>query len=298
MLKTRRFDQPPRHAYESSVFRRLFPRQFLRRYMELFKKHLHFGALGLLVAQACAAGASDHVPESAENEAVAAGPPQVSEQRPSNDSGDPDVNPTGKESSEGPSLESAPDGSASEEVLPIPPGTKVLHIGDSFAGALGKPLGELFETAGMRSVLKHTDSSYLTDWAWDGNLTKYLWKYNPDLVIVTLGANELEIVKPELREKTVKKIVDTIGERPCVWIAIPLWEGPKNGLLDVIKAHSAPCIYMDTNELFDTTKMARIRDGIHPTTAARKAWADDVFLWLKERRSPTPDRPWDLGGGR
>src|SRR5690606_17807422 len=76
---------------------------------------------------------------------------------------------------------------------PVPADTKVLHVGDSFAGALGKPLGTLLEEAGVRSVLKHTDSSYLTDWAWDGNLQKYLWKYNPDLVLVTLGANELEI---------------------------------------------------------------------------------------------------------
>lgn len=189
-------------------------------------------------------------------------------------------------------------GSASEATLPAPENTKVLHVGDSFAGALGKPLGELLEAAGVRSVLKHTDSSYLTDWAWDGNLSKYLWKYNPDLVIVTLGANELEIVKPELREKTVSKIVSTIGERPCVWVAIPLWDGPKNGLLDVIKAHSAPCLYLDTNTLLDTTKMARISDGVHPTTDARKAWADDVFEWLKARRTPTSERPWNLEEAR
>lgn len=178
--------------------------------------------------------------------------------------------------------------------LPMPENTKVLHVGDSFAGALGKPLGELFELAKVRSVLKHTDSSYLTDWAWDGNLQKYLWKYNPDLVIVTLGANELEIVNPELREKTVRKIVEIVDGRPCVWIAIPLWAGPKNGLLEVIKKNSGSCRYMDTNALFDTTQMARISDGIHPTTEARKAWADDVFRWLREHRKPTPERPWNI----
>lgn len=184
--------------------------------------------------------------------------------------------------------------SGTDDSLPLPSGTKVLHVGDSFAGALGIPLGELFESKGVRSVLKHTDSSYLTDWAWDGNLQKYIWKYNPDLVMVTLGANELEIVKPELREKTVKKIVETIGGRPCVWVAIPLWDGPKNGLLDVIKKNSAPCVYMDTNALFDTTKMPRISDGIHPTTEARKTWAVDVLGWLRSHRKPTPEMPWNI----
>lgn len=177
---------------------------------------------------------------------------------------------------------------------PLPEGTKVLHVGDSFAGALGLPLGELFEAAGLRSVLKHTDSSYLTDWAWDGSLQKYLWKYNPDLVIVTLGANELEIAQPEQREKTVKKIISTIGDRPCVWIAIPLWDGPKNGLLEVIREHSKPCVFMDTNALFDPATMPRIHDGIHPTTSARKKWASDVLEWLKTHRNPTPGKPWTL----
>ncbi len=181
-----------------------------------------------------------------------------------------------------------------DAIRPLPEGTKVLHVGDSFAGALGLPLGELFETAGLRSVLKHTDSSYLTDWAWDGNLQKYLWKYNPDLVLVTLGANELEIAKPEQREKTVKKIIATIGDRPCVWVAIPLWDGPKNGLLDVIQKHSSPCIYMDTNTLFDPRNMPRIHDGIHPTTEARKKWAEDVLEWLKVHRDPQAGRPWNL----
>lgn len=177
---------------------------------------------------------------------------------------------------------------------PLPGGTKVLHVGDSFAGALGLPLGAIFEQAGVRSVLKHTDASYLTDWAWDGNLQKYIWKYNPDLIIVTLGANELEIVQPELREKTIKKIIATIGDIPCVWVAIPLWEGPKNGLLDVIERNAAPCAYMNTNELIDVRSMPRIHDGIHPTAKAREAWAADVALWLREARKPTAERPWNL----
>jgi lysophospholipase L1-like esterase len=167
-------------------------------------------------------------------------------------------------------------------------------VGDSFAGALGKPLGTLLEAADVRSVLKHTDSSYLTDWAWDGKLQEYVWKYNPDLVMVTLGANELEIVDPELREKTVKKIISVIGERPCVWVAIPLWDGPKNGLLDVIRKNASPCVYMDTNTLIDVAKMPRIRDGIHPTTEARADWAKFVFEWLRKQRAPQEGRPWNL----
>ncbi len=174
---------------------------------------------------------------------------------------------------------------------PFPPGTKVLHIGDSFAGALGLPLGKLLENGGVRSVLQHTDSSYLTDWAWDGKLQQSLYKYNPDLVIVTLGANELAIAEPEQREKTVKKIVATIGERPCVWVAIPLWSDEHNGLLEVIQKSSAPCVYYDTNRLIDVRNMPRIHDGIHPTKEARAAWAESFFGWLTEHRDQKAEQP-------
>lgn len=181
-----------------------------------------------------------------------------------------------------------------EKSLPLPPDTKVLHIGDSFAGALGLPLGDLLKQQGVRSVLKHTDSSYLTDWAWNGSLQKLIWTYNPDLVVITLGANELAIAQPEQRKRTVKKIVSQLGERPCLWIAIPLWDGKHNGLMDVIEQNVGPCVFMDTNELIDVAQMPRMRDGIHPTTAARKEWASFVMGWLVAHRAPEAEKPWAL----
>jgi len=170
----------------------------------------------------------------------------------------------------------------------------VLHVGDSFAGALGIPLGELLEQAGVRSILKHKDSSYLTTWAWEPELEREIWRYNPDLVVITLGANELGIADPAQREKTVRKIVSTVGKRPCLWVAIPLWSERHNGLLDVIEHSSGPCVFYDTNEQIDTLAMPRIHDGIHPTNAARRAWAEAVFEYLVTHRRPQEGAPWWL----
>lgn len=183
---------------------------------------------------------------------------------------------------------------AQHSPLPVPAGTKVLHVGDSFAGALGLPLGTKLKEEGVSSVLKHTDASYLTDWAWDGQLQKMIWRYNPDLVLITLGGNELEIVQPERRERTVKKIVSLVGERPCVWIGVPLWKGPQNGLLDVIEGSCEPCVYLDTSKLIDLSQMERMKDGIHPTTSARARWADAVFGWLQRHRANDGERPWTV----
>lgn len=175
-----------------------------------------------------------------------------------------------------------------------PSGTKVLQVGDSFAGALGIPLGKRLEASGVRSVLVTKDASYLTDWAWDGNLQKQLWKFNPDLVLVTLGANELGIANPADRSKTVRKIVSILEDRPCVWVAIPLWNGPQNGLLEVIRENVGHCVYLDTNALLDTGQMPRIKDGVHPTAGAREEWADFVLSWLREHREPTHEHIWNV----
>src|SRR5262249_54659712 len=116
--------------------------------------------------------------------------------------------------------------------------------------------------------------------------------YNPDLVLVTLGANELEIVNPEQRIPKIRKIIATIGDRPCVWIATPLWAGAKNGLFEIIRQNVAPCLYMDTNALI--TSMPRVHDGIHPTLPAREDWADVVVEWLATHRKPTTEKAWAL----
>jgi hypothetical protein len=311
MLKSPGFDQPPRSAYENDPARGFFCSKAALAPMTTIAQCFIPSLIWLSAGVACGAASGDDPrspkdqgspAESTGRDARAAdegaAPSVGAEDAEEGDEGDLSVDSPGSQatSSQGPVpvARGGTDAAGATPSRTMPRGTKVLHIGDSFAGALGKPLGELFEAAGMRSVLKHTDSSYLTDWAWDGNLQKYVWKYNPDLVMVTLGANELEIVKPELREKTVKKIVETIGDKPCVWVAIPLWDGPKNGLLDVIKQSSAPCVYMDTNTLFDTSKMARISDGIHPTTEARAVWAKDVFDWLLAHRMPLPERIWNI----
>jgi lysophospholipase L1-like esterase len=178
--------------------------------------------------------------------------------------------------------------------LPLPEGTTVLHVGDSFAGALGVPLNKLLRDAKVRSILKYRTASYIVDWAHREPLRDYLFQYKPDLVLVTLGANELEIEAPERRIPAIEKIVETIGDRPCIWVGIPLWEGATNGLPEIIEKHAAPCRYLDTDTLFPD--MPRARDNIHPTMEARDDWASKVAHWLAQERRPTANRIWALSG--
>lgn len=177
----------------------------------------------------------------------------------------------------------------------LPLGTTVLHVGDSFAGALGLDLNREFKAAGVRSILKYQTSSYIPNWASGKEIELYLANYHPDLVLVTLGANELQIPDPQERVRTIRRLVNRIGQRPCVWIGPPLWPDARPALLEVIRRECAPCLYLDSTA--HLPNLERARDGIHPSGPARTEWAAFVVHWLAEHRDPNGPQPWSLRGG-
>jgi len=185
----------------------------------------------------------------------------------------------------------APVGAGEPAPEPLPKGTRVLQLGDSFAAALGGELAKLFKEAGVRSTLEYKTASYIPNWSYEGDVPKFVANYQPDLVLITLGANEIEIPKPEERIKPIKHLVSTLGGRPCVWIAPPLWK-PDTGLLNVIRDNVAPCRYLDSNALVHD--LPRGRDKIHPSAEGRQIWAKIVFDWLAKERIGGPKQPWAL----
>ncbi len=175
---------------------------------------------------------------------------------------------------------------------PLPKGTTVLHIGDSFAGALGIELDKQLKEQGVHGILRYKTASYIPEWAYKGKVREYVRQYKPDLVLITLGANELKIVKPEQRIHAIKKLVSELGGRPCVWVGVPLWSGAHNDLLNVIRDNAKPCRFLDSTRLFPD--MPRVHDHIHPTMNARAEWAKRVIDWLARERVPDGDKPWQL----
>src|SRR5262249_24881388 len=106
--------------------------------------------------------------------------------------------------------------------LPIPPNTAVLHIGDSFALAgFAQALRPPMKALGVRFEVKSEQASYTTPWA--GKMELLVANFRPDLVIITLGANEVANTDPPAHAYAVRRIVKSIGGRPCVWVAPPLW---------------------------------------------------------------------------
>ena len=193
-----------------------------------------------------------------------------------------------------PAREAAPPRAADAALVPLaelPAGTKVLQVGDSFAAALGIELGKRLKAAGVRTSLEYKTASYVPTWAFGPELPKLISSYEPDLVLVTLGANELEIPDPAQRAGAVQRLVKKLGDRPCVWILPPLWK-QDTGLMQVIKDNSAPCKVLDSSAL--VKDLPRGPDQIHPNAHGREVWADAVFQWLKQAREPGGPKPWSL----
>ena len=171
---------------------------------------------------------------------------------------------------------------------PIPTGTAVLHIGDSFAVAgFAQALRPRMAALGVRYEVRAETSSYTTTWA--GKMDLLIANTQPDLVIVNLGANEFTNSDPPSHAPAVRRIVKAIGNRPCVWVSPPSWR-KDTGITAVMRENSAPCRFFDSDALV-TTPIARQSDKIHPTAAGGAVWAEAFWSWLNQQRAPAEEGP-------
>jgi lysophospholipase L1-like esterase len=146
----------------------------------------------------------------------------------------------------------------------------VVHTGDSMVGGgLCKALAPKFKAEGTQFVRDVWESASLMAFADSDRLPKLMKKYDPDLVLLTLGANDVFDKHPENMIRYIDLIVKKVGKRDCYWIGPPLWKGDF-GLTDTIREHAAPCTFYDSRNL----TLQRAGDGIHPTEKGGATWAD------------------------
>lgn len=190
-------------------------------------------------------------------------------------------------------LGAAPQGPEEGAAPAIPAGTAVLHFGDSFVLAgFAQALRPRMKTLGVRYAVKSEQSSYTVTWA--QRVEQIVADTQPDLVIITLGANEVANINPVAHAPAVRRIVQIIGERSCVWVSPPMWRRD-TGILDVIRQNSAPCRFFDSDKLV-TDPIPRRNDKIHPDEKGGEVWAEAFWRWLMaERVAPGKGKsPWTL----
>ncbi len=108
-----------------------------------------------------------------------------------------------------------------------------------------------------------------------------LLQEKPDVVLIAVGGNELAMANPETRTPDIEKIVGFMGPTPCVWVSTPSF-GKENDLPNIIRKHSRPCRYYDSNTL--SPDLPRGSDKIHPTSEGQRTWAGQLLTWLEKQQ--------------
>ena len=171
-------------------------------------------------------------------------------------------------------------------------GKVVLHAGDSMVGGEGgltKALAAKFKGEGAKFVRDYEISVSIGTYARTPRLRNLLEKHKPDIVILTLGANDVFVPFPQTFAGPVESIVKKIGDRECYWMSPPTWK-PDSGIVEVIKEHAAPCKFFDSRNL----TLRRAGDHIHPTEKGGADWAE-LFWAFFEGRGPSAPGLLDAG---
>jgi len=183
------------------------------------------------------------------------------------------------------------------EPPPIPKGTKVLHFGDSFVDAgFWQALKPKLTELGAKYEVKFEKATYTVSWA--GKVPGMMKQYEPDLVIVNIGGNEIANTDPKTHAHAVKRIVEGFAGRPCVWVSPPMWK-KDTGIINVMRTNAAPCRFFDTGEHVKE-KLPRRGDKIHPNKEGGQIWADAFWKWLHKERAPADPKVtnvWTLKPG-
>lgn len=161
-----------------------------------------------------------------------------------------------------------------------PPASKpapkvVLHAGDSMVGGYGgltKALEGKYKPLGSKFVRDWQVSVSIQTFARDKHFAELLQKNDPDLVILTLGANDMLVPFPKSLGPFIQAIAKKVGSRECYWMPPVPWT-KETALIQVIKDNAAPCKVFDGAAL----RIQRGPDGIHPTDKGGAEWADAFF---------------------
>lgn len=167
--------------------------------------------------------------------------------------------------------------------LLLPPRPKkVLLLGDSMVGygrGLSLALKKRFESDGIEFHWDAKTSASVQAFDAADTLDKMIRVFNPDLVLLSLGTNNLSYPNPDAFGANVASLAKKMADhgRQCVWIGPlkPSWKWNPHSL-EVIREHAAPCRYFDS-----TGVEAPIQtDHIHPTDVGGEKWATPLYAFL------------------
>ncbi len=155
----------------------------------------------------------------------------------------------------------------------------MLSVGDSFNGAFSLALAKHFDAEGARFVRDVWVAVAISTFARSDRMSKLVAANDPDLVLVNLGANDVNSNDPARSIVDIRAIVAKLDGRDCYWIAPALWK-KDTGIVDVLAASVAPCRFFDSKGF----KVERGKDHWHPSVEGGAVWAEEFWRFFGATR--------------
>lgn len=182
----------------------------------------------------------------------------------------------------------------SAQITPLSPfiDETVLHVGDSqVEGFYGMFLGAHIIQNGATSYNRHAESGKGVGWWLQRNrLARDIRRYQPSIILVTLGGNDSSrVAHPEYR-RTVERfyqIARFSGAR-VIWISPPAAVGRgaryqrfRNTIGTVILEVVGESNFIDSRPITERIE-GRTNDGIHFTVDGGREWARRIFPIIEQ----------------
>lgn len=156
---------------------------------------------------------------------------------------------------------------------------KILLFGDSQAEGLMDPFYN-YTLASRHNFLFALPWYSATDMTFASNdtLKNIINQVKPDYIIVVLGLNQIFQTNFDASRKSIKTILNTIGDIPFSWIGPANWVEDKG--INKLYQETLP---KGTFFLSKNITLPRGPDGRHPNNQGYKIWMDSVANWLNTK---------------
>lgn len=162
-----------------------------------------------------------------------------------------------------------------------PVADNVLFIGDSMTGWLSERLHAYGVQNGFEVSTVVWDGSTIKKWGSSPKLPSLVKTYEPDVIFVSLGMNELFEANPSRFGQSVEAIKAAAGDVPMIWVGPPSWPGHDKG--EILNGWLAE--EMGEGHFFSSFDLALPRQSKtnpHPTRKGMIEWMDAVVDWVQK----------------
>lgn len=147
--------------------------------------------------------------------------------------------------------------------------TTVLLAGDSLAVGLTSPLRALAQSRGLDFVADGRSGTTARQWVGNGWFADDIHSVQPDIVLVSLGTNDMRADQSNLGDDLATMRAVAAG-RSLRWIAPPRMPFDEGTVRASIAALGVPVFHSESHDY------VRAADGVHMPPSGYAAWAQDI----------------------